>query len=125
MKISSSMRSLAFGLAPMIISFSALAADPAAPANAAAPVDAKAAIKLAQTKHCLRCHAVDKKKEGPPYHVIAAFYKSNPDAESVIYEHVTTPAKVKLSDGHKEYHKVILDKSPEQIRNLVRWILAQ
>jgi cytochrome c551/c552 len=68
---------------------------------------------------------VTKKKEGPPYTVIAAFYKSNKDAEDVIYEHITTGPKVKLTDGHKESHKAILDKSPDQIKNLVRWILAQ
>ena len=115
----------------MMVAFSAVAAEPATavePATAAAPpaaIDNDAAIKLARSSHCLRCHGVTKKKEGPPYNVIAAFYKSNKDAEEVLIEHITAGAKVKLSDGHKENHKAILDKTPEQIRNLVRWILAQ
>ncbi len=108
---------LLLGTIPMIAAFSAAAAEP--------PVDSNAAIKLAKSQSCLRCHGVTKKKEGPPYAVIAAFYRSNKDAEEVIYEHVTTGAKVKLSDGHKEDHKAIREKSPEEIRNLVRWILAQ
>jgi cytochrome c len=115
-KTRSNVKILLSGLIPMIISFSAFAAD---------PVDANAAIKVARSESCLRCHGVTKKKEGPAYSVIAAFYRSNPDAEEVIYEHVTTGAMVKLSDGHKESHKAILDKSPEQIKNLVRWILSQ
>ena len=132
MKYGSNIKTLLFGVVPMLLAFSAVAAEPAAPAAepaaaAAKPeaVDAVAAIKLARSSHCLRCHGVTKKKEGPPYNVIAAFYKSNKDAEEVLIEHVTMGAKVKLSDGHKENHKSLADKTPEQIRNLVRWILAQ
>ena len=115
----SNIKTLLFGIIPMLVAFSAFAEVP--PQS----IDADAAVKLARSEHCLRCHGVTKKKEGPPYEVIAAFYKSNKDAEEVIYEHVTEGKKVKLSDGHKENHKAILDKTPDQIRNLVRWILAQ
>jgi cytochrome c len=118
MKNRSKLKTLLFGIITMTMAFSALAAEPD-------PIDANAAIKLARSSSCLRCHGVTKKKEGPPYNVIAAFYKSNKDAEEVLIEHVTMGAKVKLSDGHKENHKSLSDKSPEQIRNLVRWILAQ
>jgi cytochrome c len=118
MKSRSNVKTLLFGIIPMMVAFSAVAAEPES-------VDADAAVKLARSEHCLRCHGVTKKKEGPPYEVIAAFYKSNKDAEDVLFEHVTTGPKVKLTDGHKENHKAILDKTPEQIRNLVRWILAQ
>jgi cytochrome c551/c552 len=121
MKVRSNVKFLFFGVVPMIVSFSVAAAT----TPASVPIDTEAAIKLAKSKSCLRCHGVTKKKEGPPYQVIAAFYKSNPEAEDVIVEHVTTGAKIKMSDGHKEYHKAILDKSPDEIRNLVRWILAQ
>ena len=105
-------------------------ADEATTASAASavtqqPVDVDAAIKVARSESCLRCHGVSKKKEGPPYTKIAAFYRNNADAEDALYEHITTGPKVKLTDGHKEKHKAVLDKSPEQIRNLVRWILAQ
>ena len=130
MKNRSNIITLLFGVIPMMVAFSAVAVEPAAaePAAVAAKpeaVDADAAIKLARSSHCLRCHGVTKKKEGPPYNVIAAFYKSNKEAEEVLIEHVTQGSKVKLSDGHKENHKSLADKTPEQIRNLVRWILAQ
>jgi cytochrome c551/c552 len=117
MKVRSTLKIALFGIVPMMASFAVTAAT--------VPIDNEAAIKLAKSKSCLRCHGVTKKKEGPPYQVIAAFYKSNPEAEDVIFEHVTTGAKIKMSDGHKEYHKAILDKNPDEIRNLVRWILAQ
>jgi cytochrome c len=130
MKNRSNIITLLFGVIPMMVAFSAVAAEPAAAEPAAVvakpeAVDADAAIKLARSSHCLRCHGVTKKKEGPPYNVIAAFYKSNKEAEEVLIEHVTQGSKVKLSDGHKENHKSLADKTPEQIRNLVRWILAQ
>jgi cytochrome c551/c552 len=102
-----------------------VAVPTAATPAAASTIDTDAAVKLAKSQSCLRCHGVTKKKEGPPYAVIAAFYKSNKDAEEVIFEHVTTGAKIKMSDGHKEYHKIIRDKTPEEIKNLVRWILSQ
>jgi len=130
MKNRSNIITLLFGVIPMMFAFSAVAAEPVAvvaePAAAQpAAVDADAAIKLARSSHCLRCHGVTKKKEGPSYKVIADFYRSNKEAEEVLIEHVTMGAKVKLSDGHKENHKAIADKTPEQVRNLVRWILAQ
>jgi cytochrome c len=132
MKNRSNIKMLLLGIISMMVTFSAVAAEPAAAAaesaaaaSQPAAVDVDAAVKLARSAHCLRCHGVTKKKEGPPYNVIAAFYKSNKDAEEVLIEHVTQGSKVKLSDGHKESHKSLTDKTPEQIRNLVRWILAQ
>jgi cytochrome c len=119
MKYRSKINTLLIGIFTLMASYSSVAAEPTE------SVDANAAIKLAKSQSCLRCHGVTKKKEGPPYVVIAAFYKSNKDAEEVIYEHITTGPKVKLTDGHSEKHKAILDKNPDQIMNLVRWILAQ
>ena len=121
MKTRSNLKIALLGIVPMIVSFSVAAAT----TPATVPIDSEAAIKLAKSKSCLRCHGITKKKEGPPYKVIADFYKSNPDAEDVIFEHVTTVRKIKMSDGHKEYHKSIADKSADEIRNLVRWILSQ
>ena len=132
MKNRSSIITLLFKVIPMMIAFSAVAAEPAAVASepaaataGSAAIDADAAIKLARSSSCLRCHGVNKKKEGPSYKIIAAFYRSNKDAEEVLIEHVTIGPKVKLTDGHKEVHKSLADKNPEQIRNLIRWILAQ
>ena len=105
-----------FGILPLIFSFHAFADE---------PVDADAAIKLARSQNCLRCHAVSKKKEGPSYASVAKVYKGDKDAEDTIYKQITESPKVKLSDGHKELHKAVQNMSKEQIMNLVHWILAQ
>src|SRR5450631_2293520 len=65
-------------------------------------VDAVAAKKLARTDHCLRCHAVDRKKEGPSYQTIAYKYKGQSDAQDKLVKHITSGEdRVKLSDGHE------------------------
>jgi cytochrome c len=93
---------------------------------AAEKVDAVAAKKLARADHCLRCHAIGRKKEGPSYQTIAYKYKDQPDAQEKLVKHITSGEDiVKLSDGHKEQHKFDQKTSLEQINNLVRWILAQ
>ena len=91
----------------------------------AADVDAAAAKKLARADHCLRCHAVEKKKEGPSYHAVAYKYKGQADAMDKLVAHITSGEKVKLSDGHEENHKVTKAKDEAQVRNLIAWILAQ
>ena len=94
--------------------------------EAAAPaVDAEAAKSLAQKNSCLRCHGVTKKKEGPTYAAVAAKYNGKADAEDRLYEHLTSGEVAKMSDGHTEYHKIIGTRMPDEIRNLVRWILSQ
>ncbi len=116
MKKRSNIKIMLFGILPMMVAFSAYADE---------PIDADAAIKLARSKSCLRCHGVSKKKEGPSYVSVAKVYKGKKDAEEIIYKQITESPKVKLKDGHKELHKAILDMSKDQIMNLVRWILAQ
>jgi cytochrome c len=93
---------------------------------ASVKVDAEAAIKLARTDHCLRCHAVNKKKEGPTYHAIAYKYQGKPEAFDKLVNHITSGEdRVKLSDGHEETHKFDKSTDIDQIKNLIRWILAQ
>jgi cytochrome c len=95
-------------------------------ASAFAEVDAVAAKKLARKDHCLRCHDVEKKKEGPSYRAIAYKYKGQPEAAEKLYKHITSGLdKVKLSDGHEEFHKVDQKTSEAELRNLIAWILAQ
>jgi cytochrome c len=93
----------------------------AAPAGAA---DAAAAETLARQNGCLKCHAVDKAKEGPSYKEIAAKYKGKPGAEDRLIKHITTAEKAKFPDGHEEEHKVIKTKDMNEIKNLVGWILS-
>jgi cytochrome c len=94
-------------------------------APALADIDAVAAKKLARKEHCLRCHAVDKKKEGPSYQAVAYKYKGQPDAADKLVAHITSGNdRVKLSDGHMEDHKVT-KANEAQVKNLIAWILAQ
>lgn len=89
-----------------------------------AEVDADAAQALAKKNNCFKCHAIDKKKDGPPYKETAAKYKGKPDAEQKLYTHLTTNPKVKV-DGKEEEHKSLKAKNEADVRNLVRWILSR
>ena len=93
----------------------------------AAP-DADAAKALAKQNNCFKCHAIDKDKDGPSYHSFAEKYKGKPGAEAKLINHITSGEKAKFPDGHEEEHKIVKTsppKDPEQIKNLVDWILAQ
>lgn len=93
--------------------------------TAAPPFDAVAARSMAMKDHCLRCHGVARKKEGPSYAAIAAEYRNKPDAEGRLYKHLTSGEGPTSADPHKDTHKIVHSQSPAEIRNLVRWILAQ
>lgn len=94
--------------------------------NAPAPAfDAVAARSMAMKDHCLRCHGVARKKEGPSYAAIAADYRTKPDAEGRLYQHLTSGEGPTSADPHRDTHKIVHSQSPAEIRNLVRWILAQ
>ena len=88
-------------------------------------VDPIAAKQLARKESCLRCHAVNKKKEGPSYESVAYKYKDQKEAVDKLVEHITSGERVKLSDGHMEDHKIVKTNDPEKIRNLIAWILTR
>jgi cytochrome c len=93
-----------------------------------AEVDAGKALALARQNNCLRCHAVDKDKDGPAYKKVAEKYKGKAGAEARLVEHITSGEKAKFPDGHEEEHKIVKTSPPkdmEQVKNLVAWILAQ
>lgn len=95
---------------------------------AAYAVDAEAALALAKQNNCLKCHSVDKEKDGPAYKKVAEKYKGKANAEARLIEHITSGEKAKFADGHEEEHKVVKTSPPKdmaQIKNLVQWILAQ
>lgn len=92
-------------------------------ANAAAAVDEAAARKLAKKSGCLKCHAIDKKKDAPSYKSVAEKYKGKADAEDKLYKHATTNPEVEV-DGKKEKHDSPKTKDENEIRNLIRWILS-
>ncbi len=87
-----------------------------------AGVDAAAAHELATKSGCLKCHAVDKKKDGPALNEVAKKYKGQADAEAKLIKHITTGPMVEI-DGQKEEHKIVKSKDPAEIKNLVNWIL--
>jgi cytochrome c len=92
--------------------------------GAAAAADASKAKLLAGRSGCLRCHAEDKQKEGPAYRDVAAKYKGNAAAQAKLIHHVTSGEKVKFPDGHEEDHAIVKTTKPEEIANLVDWILS-
>ena len=78
---------------------------------AAGPAAAQEA--LAKSSGCLNCHAVDTKKMGPALKDIAAKYKGKADAEA------TLTAKLAAGTGHPA-----VKASPDDLKSLVKWILA-
>ena len=90
----------------------------------AAEVDADAAQALAKKSGCLKCHAIDKKKDAPSYKETAAKLKGKADAEDKLYKHLTSNPKVKV-DGKEETHDSLKTKDEKEIRNVVRWILSR
>ena len=92
----------------------------AAPGLARA-ADADAAQALAKKSGCLKCHAIDKKKDGPSYKEVAAKYKGKPDAQQKLYTHLTTNPKVKI-DGKEETHESLKTKDDAEVKNVVDWI---
>lgn len=100
-----------------IVSFSLTCAAPAM------AVDAADAEKLLTDSKCLKCHSVDKKKDGPPYKEVSAKYKGKPEAMDKLVKHVSEPSKVKI-DGVEEDHGAVKTRDAARIKNLVEWILS-
>ena len=90
----------------------------------ATAADAAAAQALAKKEGCLKCHAVDKKKDAASLKDIAKKFAGKPDAEARILTQITTGAKVKLEDGSEEEHKMLKTKDKTEIDNLIAWILS-
>jgi cytochrome c len=93
----------------------------ALPASAA---DEEAARALARQSNCFKCHAIDKKKDGPAWKEVAAKYAGKPDAEAKLLHHITSGEKAKFPDGHEEDHTIVKSKDEKDIKNLVDWILS-
>jgi len=74
---------------------------------------ANASEALAKSNGCLNCHAVDSKKVGPAFKAIAAKYKGQADAESMLV--------TKLKGG-KDHPAV--KASDDDLKSLVKWVLA-
>jgi cytochrome c len=90
----------------------------------AAGFDLAAAESLAKHSGCNKCHAVEKKKDGPALRDVAAKYRGDDHAEEKLIKHVTSGEMVKFDDGHKEEHKKVKTQDLEQTKNLINWILS-
>jgi cytochrome c len=96
--------------------------------GAAHAVDADAAKALAKQNNCLKCHAIDKEKEGPAFKKVAEKYKGKADAQAKLVHHLTSGEKAKFPDGHEEEHKIVKTNPPkdmDQVKNLADWVLSQ
>jgi cytochrome c len=89
-----------------------------------ADVDADAAQALVKKSDCLKCHSVDKKKDGPSFKETAGKYKGKADGETKLFTHLTTHPKVKV-DGKEEEHASLKTKNEPEIRNVIQWILSR
>ena len=93
----------------------------ATPVSAA---DEAAALQLLEDSKCIKCHSVDKKKDGPSFKETAAKYKGKPEAMAKLSKHVSEPSKVKI-DGVEEKHGSVATRDAAKIKNLVEWILSR
>ena len=87
-------------------------------------VDADGAQALIRKSDCTKCHAVDKKKDGPSFKETAGKYKGKADAPQKLFTHLTTNPKVKI-DGKEEEHASLKTKNEAEVRNVVEWILSR
>ena len=94
------------------------------PSLDAAAADASAAESLARHSGCNKCHAVEKKKDGPALRDVAAKYRGDEHAQEKLLKHVTSGEMVKFDDGHKEEHKKVKTQDADQTKNLIDWILS-
>ena len=92
-------------------------------ANAEA-VDADAAKAFAKQNNCLRCHGVDKDKDGPSFTKSAAKFKADPKGEEKLLHHLSSGETAKFPDGHEEAHMILKSDDPKETKNLVDWILS-
>ena len=107
-----------------MIAAASVAAAALLPSLDAAAVDVDAARALARQSNCFKCHAIDKKKDGPAWKEVSKKFKGKPDAEAKLTKHITSGAKVKLEDGTEDEHPIVKSKDPAAIKNLVDWILS-
>ena len=87
-------------------------------------IDSAAAEKLVVDSKCTKCHAIDRKKDGPAYRDVAAKFRAEADAETKVIHHITSGEMVKFPDGHQERHKKLKADDPADVKNVAGWILS-
>ncbi len=82
---------------------------------------AAAQRELAQEKHCLGCHAIDRKAVGPAYKAVAARYAGQPDAAERL------AAKIRKG-GSGAWGPVPMPANPQvsdaEAKQLAGWVLS-
>jgi cytochrome c len=96
-----------------------LVASPAAQAQ-----DVAAAEATLKKSGCLKCHAVDRKKDGPSFKESGASFKAKPDGEKLLFTKLSTTTKIKV-DGKEEDHDPLKTKNEAEIKNVVTYILTR
>jgi cytochrome c len=92
--------------------------------SATARADDASSETLMRKSGCFKCHAVDKKKDGPAYKDVAAKYKDKPEAQQKLYTHLTTNPTVKI-DGKEEKHETLKTKEDADIKGVIAWVLSR
>jgi cytochrome c len=87
-------------------------------------MDEEAMRALMRKSDCFKCHAIDRKKDGPPYKEVARKYKDKADAEDKLFIHLTTHPKVEV-DYVEEEHVSLKTKDESEIRGVIQWILTR
>ena len=105
-----------------ILVASAVVAVFAAPSASAQ--DVAAAEATLKKSGCLKCHAADRKKDGPSFKETAAKLKGKPDGEKQLITHLTTTTKAKV-DGKEEDHDPLKTKNEAEIKNVAAYILSR
>lgn len=78
--------------------------------------------ELAETSGCLGCHSIDEKVVGPSYVDVAAKYKGQKDAPSILFQKVRTGGSGVWGTVAMPPNKKVSDKD---LKKIIAWILAQ
>ena len=89
----------------------------------AAPGIASADEAAAKSNGCLKCHSVDKKKDGPAFKDVSKKYKGKADAEAKLTAFLSKGGKVKV-DGVEEDHMVVKGGDAAVAGSIAKWILS-
>jgi len=93
-------------------------------AQAGWSIDATMADRVLKDNKCFKCHAVDRKKDGPAYRDVAARFRAKNETITRLMDHLTSGEMVKFPDGHEEHHKKVKVADPAELKNLADWILS-
>lgn len=95
-------------------------------APAAQAMSDAAVVNLMKKNNCMKCHAPDRKKDGPSYKELAEKYRALPqdEARAEVRKQVTTFSKVEVK-GKEENHEPLKTQKEEEITAVIEWILSR